>query len=214
MISNLQRRLEDLQQKVLIEEGSLRSKELALQQLVALLNTLETEIGVLGQVDAALNELSSRVMGQSTKFIDNLVTTGLRYVFDDLKLDFKTEVDKYRGKTSVRFVLTQDGQEAPIMDSYGGGVVVVAGVLLRIVTVISLKGRRFLLLDETLAHLSKQYIPNMSRLLSKLCESLSFDILMITHTEDFAEYATSHFKATSVNGGTVFNKVTLKGASS
>lgn len=178
----------------------------------AMVAHLNSEIAVLSQVDAALNEISSRVMNQSVVSIDKMITTGLKFVFDDMKLEFRTSIEKVRGKTSVRFSLLQDGTEAPIMDSYGGGVIVVAGVLLRIVTVMTLNARRFILLDETLAHVSKQYVPNISRLLNKLCAELGFDILMVTHTDEFAEFANTHFRARQEpGGGTVFDKVMTNG---
>jgi len=107
----------------------------------------------------------------------------------------------------VRFILLQDGQEAPITDSYGGGVIVVAGVLLRVVTIMALKARRFLVLDETLAHVSKQYVPNVSKLLNKLCLELGFNILMVTHTEEFSDYAQTHFRVKAGKMGTEIEKV-------
>lgn len=209
MIRDLKKRADSLRSQFLIEEGALRSAEQSLALLETQITTLTKEIGILGQVDAALNEISSRVMSQSTSTIDKMLTTGLRFVFDDVNLEFKTTVSKYRGKTSVKFSLFQDGKEAPIMDSYGGGVVVVAGVLLRVVTIMSLQGRRVLFLDETLAHVSHQYVPRVSQFLNRLCKELSFDILMITHNPEFAEYANCHFKTTSTkDAGTIFTKVT------
>lgn len=57
--------------------------------------------------------------------------------------------------------------------------------------------------------MSHQYVPRVSQFLNKLCKELSFDILMITHNPEFAEYANYHFKAKAVKGaGTVFEKVT------
>lgn len=210
MPQTLRKRADSLRQESSYEEGSLRSAELALSSLETLILSLTSESTILSRVDGALNELSTRVMDQSTSSIDKMLTAGLRFVFDDVDLEFKTEVTKFRGKTSVAFSLRQGGQDAPIMSSYGGGVVVVAGVLLRAVTIMSLQGRRFMVLDETLAHVSSQYVPNVSKFLNKLCAELSFDILMVTHTADFAEYADCHFKATpdkSEPDSTVITKV-------
>lgn len=180
----------------------LGTKEALREERLSKLRKLENEckdlieeISLLTRVDQVLLAVSSRVLGQSTTMIDKLVTSGLRITFDDQQLEFRAKVDRYRGKTSVVFDLFQDGHLAPIMDSYGGGVLVVAGVLLRVVVIIALKMRRVLLLDESLSHLSEAYIPNASRLLKKLCDELNFTIVMVSHQTGFAEYADCHFEA-------------------
>lgn len=209
----LLKRVDDLFLELSVADGARISAERALADLEERMATMAQNIHVLGQVDTVLNELSIRLMNQSTSSIDKMVASGLRFVFDDVDLDFRTVVDKFRGKTSVKFILTQNGEEAPIMDSYGGGVIVVAGVLLRIVTIMTLRAKRFLLLDETLAHVSAQYVPRVSELLLKLCNELGFSILLVTHNADFAEFASTHFeaRADSPSGGTVFNKVHTRG---
>lgn len=199
--------LEDLHRAALFEEGAFNGALLSQTGLFNVVAALEKEAAILTSVEAALGELSQRVVGQSVGPIDALVTKGLQLVFDDQRLVFRTRVEKARGKTSVRFVLLQDGQEAPILDSYGGGVVVVAGVLIRIVTIMALQARRVLLLDETLAHVSRRYVPALSKMLRELCDSLDFTILMVTHTEEFAEHATTHYRTVGdTPTGTTFVK--------
>jgi DNA repair ATPase RecN len=203
--ANLQLRADSLRQALLIEEGMLRSAESTLSSLESLVASLSEENQILIQTEAALSDLTSKVMDSSTSSIDKMVTQGLQYVFDDMDLEFKAVVDKYRGKTAVKFTLLQNGEEVPILDSYGGGVVVVTGVLLRVVTIMALKARRFMILDETLSHVSKKYISRVSSLLSKLCSDLGFDIVLVTHSPEFAEYADYHFTAKPApDGSTVF----------
>lgn len=170
--------------------------------------TLQESVELLDKVEQTLQAVSSRILGKSTDVIDKLVTAGLKAVFYDQKLEFKTVVDKYRGKTSIKFELYDNGQTAPLMSAFGGGVVVVVGVLLRIVTIIVLGQRRLLFLDESLAHLSEEYHENASALLKKLCEKEGFTILMVSHQEGFVQHADKHYRAKKGKDGTTFEVVT------
>jgi len=170
------------------------------------LTELSDSIELLTKVEQTLLHISTKVLGQSTKNIDRLVTAGLRLVFDDQNLEFTTSTEKYRNKTAIKFQLLENGRSAPLMDAYGGGVLVIVGVLLRTFTTMSLGMRRILFLDETLAHLSEQYIDNASRLLKKICDELDFTIIMVTHQPEFAAHATLGYKALARGGETVFEK--------
>jgi len=168
---------------------------------------LGSSVELLTKVEQTLLHISTKVLGQSTKNIDKLVTVGLRMVFEDQNLEFTTSTEKYRNKTAIKFQLLENGRSAPLMDAYGGGVLVIVGVLLRTFTTMSLGMRRVLFLDETLAHLSEQYIDNASRLLKKLCDELDFTIIMVTHQPEFAAHSTISYKALAKGGETVFEKV-------
>jgi DNA repair ATPase RecN len=185
-------------------ERGLRSKQL--DDLVAEVKQLtETEL-LLGRVEQTLLHVSSSILGQSVSSIDQLVTQGLRLVFDDQKLTFSTRIDRLRGKTGVRFELDSGGVVAPLTESYGGGVLSVVGLLLRVVTIMTLKMRRVIMLDETLAHLSNAYVPNASNLIRQLCAQLDFTIIMVTHEADFTVHADRTYRVKNSGGATTFEK--------
>lgn len=183
------------------------------EELKKELETLAVEVDLTGKTEELLQSISSKVMGRSVKTIDDLVTSGLRLVFDDLNLTFKAEVEKFRGKTAVKFNLAENGREAPLTTSYGGGPLALIGVLLRIATILILDKRRILILDETLAHLSRQYVPRASSLLRNICDELDFTILMVSHEPEFARHADRHIEAKSSKAGTVFQLVSDTGTS-
>lgn len=203
----LRTRAEQQRQAVQAAEAIRRDRQKQRDALADQLKFLQEEASVLERAEACLTEVNQRVLSSSTQTIDGLITGGLRAVFKDQNLEFRTQTDRYRGKTALKFRLFQDGQEAPILDSYGGGVIVVVGVLLRVVTIMTLGMRRVLLLDESLSHVSDQYIPNVSQLLQKLCAELGFTILMVTHQEAFAENATVHYQGKEVNGHVIFSRL-------
>ncbi len=123
------------------------------------------------------------------------------------KLSFQTKVEKQRGKTTVSFELFENGKTAPIMESFGGGVLAFVSLLLQVVVVMALDHKRVLFLDESLAHLSSQYHENASKLLRKLCAELDFKILMVSHQSAFAEHADRHYRAKATPAGTSFELV-------
>lgn len=174
------------------------------EKFVLLLNELQDlgkEAEILEKVEQVLLSVSTRVLGKSVDVIDHLVTAGLKLVFEDQQLEFKTYVEKARGKTAVRFELLDKGKAFPLLESYGGGVLVIVGVLLRVVTILVCDMRRVLFLDETLSHLSDQYIGPASRMMKDLCARLDFTIVMISHAEEFATYADFHYNAEDRGNG-------------
>ena len=174
------------------------------------LTDLSSDVELLTKVEQTLLHISTKVLGQSTKNIDKLVTVGLRIVFNDQNLEFVTSTDRYRGKTAIKFDLLENGRSAPLMDAYGGGVLVIVGVLLRTFTTMSLGLRRLLFLDETLAHLSESYIDNASGLLKKLCDELDFTIIMVTHQPEFASHADVVYEVVQNNNATTFKRILRK----
>lgn len=202
----MQEKLREIDNRVASLEA-LRSYRITHHEaLVKEVEQLTADADLLTKTEQVLLHISTKLLGQSTQTVDKLLTTGLRIVFDDQNLEFRTVTDKMRGKTAIKFQLLDNGRSTPIMDSYGGGVLVVAGVLLRVVTITALGLRRVLFLDESLSMVSSQYLDNTSRLLRKLCDELDFQIVLVTHQEELAAHATSRYRAEAQGGATVFVK--------
>lgn len=167
---------------------------------------LTKEVGIISETESLLHVISTQILGESTSTIDKLVTAGLQLVFEDQNLTLETEMLPSRGKTAIRFKLAENNETAPIKDSYGGGVLALVGVLLRVTTILVLDLKRFLVLDESLSHVAAQYVHPTSKFLKKLCEDLGFEIVMVTHQPEFAEYADKHYEAKRVRGKTVIEE--------
>jgi hypothetical protein len=196
--------LDEFDRRLVVLHTIFDQRSSQVDSLTTELDKLDGQRDLLARVDQTLLLISTQVLGQSTDQIDKLVTSGLRLVFEDQDLDFKTHVEKFRGKTSIRFELLHNGVTAPMMDAFGGGVLSVAGVLLRIVTIMALGLKRQVFLDETLSHLSEQYIQNASRLLRKLADELDFTIVLVTHADGYADHADKHYIARAGQTGTKF----------
>jgi len=206
MSGDLRQGLQDAELELRSLEAQFEHRYENFQRIATECEHLKVESRVITDTESLLFHISSKVLGSSTGAIDKLVTAGLQLVFEDQNLALTTELDKQRGKTAIRFKLTENGQAAPIREGYGGGVLALVGVLLRVTTILILDLKRFLVLDESLAHVSEQYVHPTSKFLKKLCEELGFDILMVTHQKEFAEYADLHFEAKRINGKTLIQK--------
>lgn len=207
MSDQLTARLSTLGERLAVARSRLDDRARVVREMAELIQTLTHEEQLLNRVDEVLLQISSKVLGQSTTKIDRLVTHGLRTVFEGEDLKFRTEVERFRGKTAVRFKLMCDGVEAPLLEAFGGGPLAVAGVLLRVVAIIVLDLKRVILLDESLSFVSAQYTEATSRLLRKLCADLDFTVLMVTHNPKFAEFADRHYAAKRGPEGTQFTLV-------
>jgi len=113
-------------------------------------------------------------------------------------------IERSRGRTGARLELYESGKTFTLVDSFGGGVLAVVGVLLRVASILALDLKRVLLLDETLAHLSEQYTENASKLMKKLSKDLDFTILLVTHQSAFAQHADKHYQVALRGGNSVF----------
>lgn len=181
-------------------EAVYSDRKSTLERLKSDVFELGQEIALLEKVGVCLQQINSTIMSQSVELIDKLITSGLVIVFPDQILDFKTRVVRERGRTAIKFDLYQNGTLLKLQDACGGGVLCVIGILLRVVTILMLGMKRVLFLDESLSHLSIQYIPNAAKLLQKICKELGFTILMVTHQPEFTSFADRHYEACLSNG--------------
>lgn len=148
--------------------------------------------------------MDSMIMGQ-VRTIENVVNEGLRTIFHDQDLTFLAEVGTSRGKISVDFYLAKGdpergGFKGSLLESFGGGPASVASLLLRILTLLRLKRRRLLVLDETLGAVSDDYIEATGTLLHKLAATSGLDVLLVTHKAAFLDHAKVSYQGESRAG--------------
>ena len=149
------------------------------------------------QADEVLRRLVELLHDESIGKVESLITNGLCVIFQT-PLQFKIRTVTKRGNLQYEMYLVEDGKECSIVDSFGGGVVAVVSILLRIITILIVRPKmeRVLFLDESLANLSRQYVPQAADFLKKLGGELGFKILMITHDPLFVEHADNVYEVT------------------
>jgi hypothetical protein len=90
--------------------------------------------------------------------------------------------------------------EGPFTESFGGGSWNVVSVMLRIMTILRMKQRRRLFLDQSFGDLHVSYLDAMGDLMTALVRKLAFKCLLVTHQAKLAERADRIYRASLVNG--------------
>lgn len=170
---------------------------------------LTSSIEIQERATLLLNSIGEERQLKAQQIIEELVTRGLQTIFDDT-LSFHI-LQTVRGKTAnVEFVVREtrkDGfHETPVMEARGGGLAATIGFLLRIVVML-LKSKNtteenILILDETFAHVSDEYLPALGDFLREIVEKTGVQIIMVTHQPEFADYADKVYRFTKKDGKT------------
>lgn len=129
----------------------------------------------------------------TVNLFSEFITDGLRSIFynENYKITFKL---KDRGKYKIVEILFDDGLTPDIpINEIGGGVQVVIAFLLQVVLLKIFKKRMFILLDESLIQVSKEYIPTLMSFIKSMSTEYGLTILLITHN-DLSEYADKSYK--------------------
>lgn len=170
-----------------------KSAQKALAEVKAEVQRLENEAELLDLVCELIRRLIDQEVTAGVKAVETLQSEGLQAVFDDQILRVQAEVETLRGKISVNLITQhEDGGnviEGSPEDAFGGAVLTVQSILLRIIVVLRRGLRPFLVLDESLPAFDNNYVVNMGRFLTALTERLGVDILMVTHNQALVEAA-------------------------
>lgn len=192
--------------------GRVQAQEDVVAGLASEVEALESEVSVLTYTGTALQQLLNSVSVESMETVEQLVTYGLRVIFEDQQLGFRMETENKRGLQWMEPRLTQGEVEAAILDAFGGGPATVVGFLLRMLVCRRLGLAPVVLLDEPFAMVSESYVANVGKLLRELSEKLGFTILMVTHQPGFIEHANKAYEAVETSQGTSFRPVRTAGA--
>jgi len=157
---------------------------------------------VLSKVSELYRVLMDRMVMGQVKVIERVVTEGLRTIFFDQDLSFKAELSSKYNRVSADFFICQGdpengGIKGSPLDSFGGGPSSITSLILRILTLLRLKRRKLLLLDETLAAVSDDYIETTGQFLKKLSETTDLPILMVTHKPAFLDHSATAYQGDS-----------------
>lgn len=159
---------------------------------------LSSRVEKLGKVGELLRALMDKLVLDQVRTIEGVVTEGLHAIFPDLALTFEAEVGSKYNKVAIDFFIKQGMDEAAVrgapMDSFGGGPTSVSSLILRLLALMRLKRFPLLLLDETLAAVSDEYIDDAGVFLRKLAATTGIDILLVTHKASFLDHAENAFQ--------------------
>lgn len=187
--------------------GRMQTQQEAVEEIRRAVSALEQQVTLLTYTGTALQQLLKVVSVESLESVEKLVTYGLRTIFADQALTFRIEVTTKRGLQWYEPKILQGSVEAPILDAFGGGPATVVAFLLRVLVCRRLGLAPVILLDEAFSMVSREYQSNVARLLRELADKLGLVILLVTHTEEFVEFAHHAYRVEETAGGTVFRPI-------
>lgn len=154
----------------------------------AKITELENEEELLGLVANLIRRLIDGEVTDGVKAVEKLQSEGLAEIFYDQELSVRAEVEESRGKISVALLTQRRLKDGTVVEgiadqSFGGSVLTMQSILMRATVIFRREMRPVLFLDETLAAVANKYLDRAAKFLSKLCERLDLDILLISHDE-------------------------------
>ena len=202
-LSRRVRALEDSSTRLLTLRDRLASELVGKEKEV---EGLRARIEVLLKVGELFRALLDLLVIKQVRVVESVVTEGLSTIFHDLNLRFEAQVVPRYNKVAVDFNFRQGSSEDPLairgrpLDSFGGGPSAVADLILRMLTLLRLKKRPLLLLDETLGWVSDDYIDATGLFLQQLAESMGVDMLLVTHKQSFLDHADRSYRCLDTEG--------------
>jgi DNA repair exonuclease SbcCD ATPase subunit len=171
------------------------------------------DVDLYNKVAITLASIGEIRQAAAQETIEQLVTRGLNAIFDD-DLSFHV-VQTQRGKSpEVKFLVKSsmaNGRtvETPVMDSRGGGLAAVVGFLLRLVVLLLSKDNKdsVLILDESFSHVSAEYERPLAEFIKELIDKTKVQIIMVTHSDAFSEFADKRYRFKLVNGVTKVEEI-------
>jgi len=192
-------------------KGRCEEKEKTLEGTTNRLKENEKEIGVYKDVNLLFEKASVIARKKIKDEVELLVTHGLRSVFEDPDIEFKVEFISRRNQIEADFYLewVEAGRriKGNITDTYGGGIVDIISIILRLVVLELANIPGPLFLDEPGKMISEQFIPNFGKFLVELSKTFKRQIILITHNVTLAEYANKMFEVSlNEKGESVINE--------
>lgn len=160
------------------------------------IKSLEDRLLILDEANKFLaGMVSDRVLSVKDR-LESLTNQGLEYIFGSSKVRVSIESEFKNNKTIFSLRIRKQGVDTDgVVESFGGGLLSVIAFILKIVAVVLVENRRFLILDESLSMLSDEYQEPMSKFIATLCKELDFTIVLITHQPKLSTYADVCYEA-------------------
>lgn len=168
------------------------------------IDRLNTRAENLSRISALLSTYADERQAEVQHKFESIVSQGLQQIFDEeLSLSIRNRMVGKRFETDFVLVskIGDKTLETSILDARGGGVAAVAGFLLQAVLVLLTPGARpVLFLDESFSQVSENYLDNLAQFLKEMTERTNLQIILVTHSDVFAEYADKVYRFSQKQG--------------
>lgn len=197
-LAELSTELRQVRQSLNVRQGEAAALARQYRELEAEIAQLAATRAAADRVSGVLASIGSERDAAARTQIEALVTSGLQAIFEE-NLSFHLIESTARQTPQIDFVVKThlpDGSsfDTDVLSARGGGLAAVVGLLLRVVLILltrasGKKAPDLLVLDETLSHLSREYLEPAGQFLRTLVDSTGLQLLMVTHQHELVEFA-------------------------
>jgi ABC-type thiamine transport system ATPase subunit len=154
----------------------------------------------LNRAVTAMNQISEESHHALLRHIETTVTAGLESIFGP-GMSLKLTPSTHGKLTTTEITIVSNGMETGILSARGGGVAAIVGLLIRMVLVV-LDDRvdKTLVLDETLAQVSREYEEPLAEFVQNLARETGLQLIIITHSDAFDGVADVTHRLELTNG--------------
>lgn len=203
-VVQVQNRLNDFKLKLVKEDTRKEGYVLQLDETIKECTKLEKDNKVLTDTLHLLEQCNIAARDFVKVEVEQLVTQGLRCIFEDPTVQFNIKFVTKRNQVEAEFTLSreEDGTQiqGDILSTYGGGVVDVISISLRIIIMQLMKVKGPLVLDEPGKMISAQFIGAFGKFLTEVSNTFDRQMIMITHNDKLTEFANNIIEVHQTNG--------------
>lgn len=125
--------------------------------------------------------------------IEELANMALRDIFVDRRVEFSFTTETKRDLSTIIIHIKSNGADGTT-GTHGGGLLAPIALVLRVLTNLFAGHLPLIALDESLVHVSEQYIEPTCNFLRQLTEELGVVVLLVTHQVAFSQGAHKNIK--------------------
>lgn len=213
-LTSLQSLLESRAEYVAKKAGAKKAIEEHRKEISQSLDEINLDLSATEKAAWLLQQYGEGQQKEVAAQIESVVTKGLQAVFQNPSLEFKLSYSETKKgdkkkvpEVSMSIWYDYNGEmvEGSLKSSFGGGLSVVAAIILRVVILLHLSHRvdSVLLLDEPLRDLSPSYGSSaladgyrerMADFLRELVEETDLQLIIVSHEPEYARVADVHHK--------------------
>lgn len=194
-ITHLEKKVTDLYIQYNSVKSSYQTTLDSLRELTEEQCKLSENKALLEKSKPFIDDLIDKFSESSIKKLEDLLSLGLRRIFQDRDYRVEIKVTEKRSLKCADLYLIDGGHPFLMRDSsVAGGILVVVGFLIQTFYVANLDIAKILFLDEALSNISTQYLDNFFAFVKELSVKIGLTVILITHDTRFLEYADRIYK--------------------
>jgi len=207
---------QEIKENFLIEKGKYEELLKERESLNKKIEELESDIDTLNKAKLLIVESSIYGKNMAKQEMEELVTNGLQYVFDE-ELEFHIEFsDINDNRSDTEFIITYDGQPIEdgmdIEEEHGGGIADTVSLILRCNMLQSMKPTLHgpLILDEPSKMVSFEYEEKVGKFLKQMSKTFGRQVIMCTHSPYLGGIADKSFLVKQKNMKSTIEEITIE----